>query len=293
MPESPDYPDGQSPSGDDYVWLWDISTGKLRKSKVSELPFSEGGGGGGGEVVTNPSPFMVFNNSENYSYDEGTNTVTISDTRLKNRTLYPVLASQYGGGEINPELVTYVPIDPVDDTKGQIIITGFQLDDGQHLSLIVPGNATSSDVTYIQLLADVAELKLLTAPFRKTALGVNGAKVWWIGTVDTIPAGWQECVSMRGVFPMAQDPADDDFKGAIGTTGGLKRVKMKLENLIEHVHKFIKIQTQGSGTTSGYVRGQVQGNDEKYTESAGSANPAPIEIMNPYLIGLWIEFVGI
>jgi hypothetical protein len=295
MPDSPPFADGDSVSGDDLTWVWDVSAGKLRQAKISDLPFSNSGGGGGDNdpVITNPSPFMVFNSSDSYSYNVETNTVTISDIRLKNRSLYPVLTTQFGGGEFNPEMIEYVDIDPNDDSKGQVIISGFQLDEGQHISLIVPGNTSGSDTSYTQLQADVALLKLIAAPFLKTVLGVNGGKVLWGRPANEIPAGWQEYQEMRGFLPMAQDPVDADFGKAIGSTGGVKSIKMKLANLIEHAHKFIKIQTGGNGTTSGYVRGQSQGNIDKDTEKAGSPDPEPMNVLNPYRIVMWIEFVGL
>ncbi|MBD1394255.1 hypothetical protein [Mucilaginibacter glaciei] len=293
MPESPDYPIGEVAAGDDLVWVWDTSAGVLRKSKISDLPFGAGGGGGGGAVpvTTQPSPFMVFNDDENYSYDPATNTVTIRDTRLKNRTMYPVFATQIGGGELNPELIIYNDIDPDDDTKGRLIISNFQLEVDQHLTLIVPGDATGGDSAYAQLKADVAFLKLIAAPFIKTALGANGGKVFWGRPASEIPPGWQEYTAMRGTFPMAQDPDDEDFDAAIGTTAGAKSVKLVKENIpeldFERPRKVDDVDR--GGTRSKWSLDDVE------TGKIGTPdfNMKNVELMNPYRIIMWIEFVGI
>ncbi|MEO7212663.1 hypothetical protein [Mucilaginibacter sp.] len=296
MPESPPFAEGITPTGDDLVWVWGIDDGILRKCKISDLPFSTSGGGGGGADpgITNPNPFMVFTSSDNYAYDADTNTVIVSDVRLKGRVQYPVYVSQAGGGEVNPAIIGYEEIDPEDDTKGRFTLTGFQLDEGAHLTVIVPVNQNAGDSSLTQLTADVAELKRMMAPFTPTITGANGGKAWYTGDLnDLAGTGWQECVEMRGYFPMHRVEGDADFGGNVGTDGGAKGVKMTLGNLISHVHNFIKIQTQGSGVTSGYVRGAVQGNDTKATEATGSADPDPIKTIPPFLIGHWIEYVGI
>ncbi|MGZ3890172.1 MAG: hypothetical protein ACXVI9_06685, partial [Mucilaginibacter sp.] len=188
----------------DLVAGWDGLTNKTVAIDVSKLPGNGGGGGGGGgaTLITVSNPFMVFTDSPNYAYDAGTNSVTISDTRLLNKVQYPVATTQFGGGELNINQMTYFPVDPADDTKGKVVISNFQLDDNAHITITIPGQKTiADDVQFAQLVADVTLLKVLTAPFKPTALGPFGGKVWWPRSAGDIPAGWQECVAMRGLLP--------------------------------------------------------------------------------------------
>jgi len=292
MPESPPYAGGTTPATEDLVWIWDVSAGVLRQAPLSDLPFGTGGGGGE-PVVSEASPFMVFSTSGNYAWDEDTNTVKISDTRLRNRTLYPVFTTQYGGGEFQPGMISYNPIDPDDEsgTKGLLQIAGFQLDPEHHITIVVAGSGSSSDTSYAALQADVALLKQMMAPFKKTATGANGGKVWWIGPADTIPAGWQECEAMRGLFPMAQDPDDAAFNGVIGTTGGAKDVKLVKENIpeldIERPKKIPDVDRGGGGSQWSL--------DDIETAKVGTPDDdmQRVNIINPHAIGQWIEFVGI
>src|SRR6185437_15077768 len=214
-------PLGRTAAPGDLLMGWDGILNQTRSIDVAELPFTDGGGGGG--IFTSvPSPFKVFNYSDNYTYDAVTNSVKIRDTRLLNKIMYPVATTQFGGGEFEDSKLTYTAVDPDDDTMGNVVISGFQLDDGAHITLTVPGDRDpSGDAVYAQLLADVALLKLIAAPFYATALGANGAKVLWNRPASEIPAGWQEWIDIRGRMPIAMDTGDPDFE-TLGATGGEK-----------------------------------------------------------------------
>lgn len=289
MPQSPPYDDGTAPAVTDLVWIWDLGTGKLRQAPINTLPFSADGGG---SVVTMPSPFMITNTSPQYSYDAGTNSITIEDTRLLNKSQYPVSTTQFGGGDLKLQDITYKAISDDDDTKGAVVISGFALADGEHITITVPGSAGSDDPVYAALLADVAELKKMTAPFKPTGLGPNGGKVWWPSDND-IPDGWQECVAMRGLVPVGQDTGQAEF-AAIGASAGAKSVKLVAANIPE-----LSVDLDRPKKIADIDRGRDVSDwsvddVETVTLTVGTADAdmVNVNVMNPYLVGIWIEYVG-
>ena len=84
--------------------------------------------------------------------------------------------------------------------------------------------------------------------------------------------GWQilskQDVNAAGKTFVNIDPADTDFDTA-GKTAGEKTHTLTIAEMPSHFHNFIKVQTQGSGTISGYVNGQSQGPIGKLTEPEG------------------------
>lgn len=135
------------------------------------------------------------------------------------------------------------------------------------------------------VLARLDRVEGLLRPFS----GVGGM-VWWKGSIASIPAGWREVAEWRGKLPMPAKAPVDGVRPAgfdIGDEGGSETHTLTIDQMPSHSHEFKKIQTQGSGTTSGYVRGAVEGTDSKETESEGGNQPHPI--LNPYRVGCWIE----
>ncbi|QEM13491.1 hypothetical protein [Mucilaginibacter rubeus] len=139
------------------------------------------------------------------------------------------------------------------------------------------------------VLARLDRVEGLLRPFA----GVGGM-VWWKGTKEAIPTGWREVEGWRGRLPMHYNPDDADF-ATVGAPGGSKTVTMALENLIEHDHEQYVSITDQTGTliednrlSGGSGRGlwaKIFGR----TAKTGSANPAPMKIVNPYITGMWIE----
>lgn len=250
-----------------------------------------------------PSPFMVTTLSANYSYDEDTGNTTISDARLLNKRNYPVSTDQTGGGDFHLSQLIYNEVDPDDDTKGNVVITGFELDPDAHITIIVPGDRdASADTTYAGLLADVALLKLICGPMLTTPAGANGARIWWTGALADIPAGYEIDADWAGVVPVALNPDDDDFK-VMGDTGGSKTVTLTLENIPPHTHDLITpsrdlanyadagpdITKNGAGDTRTFTTEKTGG----YDPGTGTNIARPYSNMNPYKIGCWIKFIGI
>ena len=324
-------PLGRPAAAGDLVAGWDAVEGRTVGIDIAELP-NGGGGGGGGSLVSVPSPFKVYAGSSNYSYDEDLNSVTVRDARLLNKSLYPVFATQLNM-EFDDAQLTYTLVDPDDDTVGNVIISGFKLDGDAHLTITVPGSLDpSGDATYAKLIADVALLKVISAPFLTTAFGANGGKVWWTG--DVIPAGWQECIAMRGYVPLAQDPADvydettnpDSFDRAVGNHGGNKTINLTVDQLPAHSHFTTvddDVETPGHPNSIGRAISAVRSFIRYYLKPTGGPSGSPgtesyefcgagsdgiqptlaptsktgatadVNIMPPYLIGRWIEFIGI
>jgi hypothetical protein len=294
MTQSPPFADGDAPVGDDLVWVWDVSTGILRQAAVSSLPFTGGGGGGGGTTTLQASPFMITNDMAAYSYDAPTDSITIKDVRLLNKSFYPVSTTQFGGGDLRLSQLTYQPVSD-DPTKGMLVIAGFQLNDGEHITITIPGSGSSADPVYNQLLADVVELKRMLAPFTPTALGANGGKVWW-PSANAIPPGWVECVAMRGLMPIGKDGTQADFN-AIGNSGGAKSVKLAANNIPElstTIQRPLKFEDVDRGTNGGHSNWSLD-NIETITVKVGTADAGlqKVNTISPYMTGIWIEYIGI
>ncbi|MFD2874032.1 hypothetical protein ACFS5N_16235 [Mucilaginibacter ximonensis] len=305
---------GRDLADNDLILVWATEEEKNAIVAVSDLPASTGGGGGGGgtSIISVASPFIVVNTSPNYIPDAGANTVKILDERLLNKTQYPVATTQFGGGYFRLNVLAYNSVDPDDDTKGSVIISGFQLDNGEQIIITLPGERdASSDTEYAQLKADVAMLKAIAAPFIPTLTGPNGGKVWWPKSAGAIPAGWQECIAMRGRLPIAHDPADiynavtnpDGLSRPIGTPGGTKMHTNTLEEMVPHEHDII-IPSRDLANYSNAGPDLTHDGEGDHrtltTESAGGVDDGsgnkvakPYSIMNPYLIGIWIEYAGV
>lgn len=298
IPQLP--PLGRAPKAGDLVPIWDNDRSMTCEVDASQFGTS-GGGGGGGTFTQLATPFMVFPGSDNYFYDAGTNTVTVRDVRLLNKTQYPVSSTQYGG-EFNMDAITYNPVDPTDDTMGSVVIPNFKLDDNAHITITIPGEKDpSGDTTYSKLLADVALLKLIAAPFLVAATGPNGGKVFWGMAANLIPAGWQEYQAMRGKLPIAQDPDDvynavtnpEDLSRAIGQTGGAKGRKLVATNIPEL--DFQRPQIRPLGDVDRGALSSKWSLDDIETAQVGTPDEdmTEVNVMNPYRIVMWIEFVGV
>ncbi|MFC0514538.1 hypothetical protein ACFFGT_10010 [Mucilaginibacter angelicae] len=138
------------------------------------------------------------------------------------------------------------------------------------------------------VLARLDRIEKLTAPFKN-----GGGAWWWTGGVSNIPAGWREVPGWRGRFPVHFNPDDPDF--AEGTTGGAKGVTMTSGNLIEHDHEqYVSVtDTTGIQVEANHIDGgSGRGLWAKLfgrTKTTGSGTPDPMNILNPYKTGCWIE----
>ncbi|WP_113638953.1 hypothetical protein [Nubsella zeaxanthinifaciens] len=138
------------------------------------------------------------------------------------------------------------------------------------------------------VLARLDRLEKVAAPF---TIAGKGGMVLWNRPANEIPDGWAEVVDWRGRLPMGYDPAQTEFN-LVGKTGGAKGVKMMLANLIAHVHNVAVGFVNGRSDNANDRDVAVPGANNKNTTSAGSADPEPINVLNPYRVVVFIEYVG-
>jgi hypothetical protein len=284
IPQFP--PLGRTPTAGDLLLIWDGVLSKTTNVDVTGLPYGEGVG----TVATAlGSPYKVRNTDPNYAY-VGTS-VVITDPRLLGKSDYVVSTTQ-----LNIEFDDYqITCDPI---AGSVTISNFQLQDGSHITIYADGVTTTSAAEfYASLVAQLTLFAQMLSPFATTAFGANGAKVWWIGTPDTIPAGWQECIAMRGYIPIAQQPADvydptanpTGLSQPIGTTLGAKTNTLVGDNIPPFT---IPVGTDNKGGSGGYPVLSTHNVEGLFDIPAGGAGTG-FSVLNPVCIGMWIEFIGV
>ena len=73
-------------------------------------------------------------------------------------------------------------------------------------------------------------MKLKTAPI------INGGIVWpFRRPANEIPAGWKECIDLRGKTVVGRDPNDNDFAN-LGNTVGVKTHTLTINEMPAHKH---------------------------------------------------------
>lgn len=268
---------------DDLVYVGEAATGILRKAKVSQLPFGQGGGGGGDQPLVG-SPFKARITDDGVTVTaEGT---TVSDARLLGKEDYPVSSSQLQNAVFRDDEVE------IDANAGTVFIPDFQLQDGEVLVLYPDGVAGSSGGggNLQPILDRLSELERMIAPFTPGLLGAASGRVWWTGPLETIPIGWVVDTDMAGYFPMPQKTSDVSF-ATIGGIGGAKMHTNTIAEMPEHDHDVAIGFINGRSDNANDRNVAVPGVNNKNTSKTGSGTPW--NIMNPYKVGNWIKYVGI
>lgn len=292
---------------DDLTYLYDSSAGILKFVEVGKLPGGTGGGGGGGPLPPGTytllgSPFKIFPDDDAYSYDSGTDTITISDIRLIGKTSYPVFCTQING-EVREDNLSY------NDVDGIVTITGLGgLADGEHITISTDGVPNDMISNYISTLQGrITLLEQIAKPFMSYTSGAStvtgGGIIAWFRPAAEIPVGWQEWTPGRGRFLIGNDSSDPDFETNLGS-GGDKMHTNTIEEMPPHYHGYYRIP-DGSDRFSKTV-GSGHSHHEAVpthtnTEYAGGVRDSiflpphaePWNIMNPYRVVNWIQFVGI
>lgn len=123
--------------------------------------------------------------------------------------------------------------------------------------ITVNGAVTTKSMT---ISGDVKVNSVLDATTVKQGGNVlipSGVVVMWSGAVNAIPAGWALCngqngtPDLRGRFIVGYDPNDGDYNG-IGKNGGEKKVKLTVDEMPAHRHKFLS-DDQISGKNDTYA----------------------------------------
>jgi hypothetical protein len=182
----------------DIVYVFDSIRSILCQSPVTNLPAGTGGGGGGNVGTLLGSPFKVRAGDDNYSYDSGTNKVTITDLRLLGKTDYVVSATDVSNEFENDRLL-------YNEVAGSVTISDYQLTAGSHITIYADGVVSTALQTYILSIKD----KITTYDkVLKPVLTLGGVCWPWRKPAIDIPPGWQEVTDFRGKVLIGQDPAD-------------------------------------------------------------------------------------
>jgi len=138
------------------------------------------------------------------------------------------------------------------------------------------------------ILARLDRVEGLLRPFTTI-----GGMIWWRGSIATIPAGFREVVEMRGKFPMAAKAPVDGVRPVnfdIGNEGGSETHTLTPEEIPEFE---ISIPTTGYADIHGAADKLVGHSDTPnapdITITVNAGGGQPHTIMNPYLVGCWIE----
>lgn len=229
-----------------------------------------------GAVVTGNtvSPGIVAVNGEVFYFEGGTastNTFVNKDETLKTfqdtsyKVLIEVRTIRFGNGD---PATTYPWSDFVRlKTIGEI-------------SELIADMATTQQIANLQEQIDL--LKLKTAPV------VNGGVVWaWFKPASDIPAGWKECVDVRGRTIVGLQPGDAEF-GMLKGTYGTKKHQLTVAELPSHRHSFQTTRDFGDSTPSSQVTTDPQQNKGPgYTDNTGSDQPH--NNIQPSIIAYYIE----
>lgn len=271
---------------DDKLFVWEKDTAKLKQADVSQLPSSGTGGGTGGgtNIGTNPATFKIRITDPQCSII-GTDTV-INDNRLLGFTDYPVRATQLNNAAFRDNELEY------DSFNARVTLKNFILMASEFVVIEAPGYKNTADGggSFSSLLARIEKLEMIAAPFMLTENGVNGGVMIWKKPANLIPAGWQEWGPGRGKTLIGNDPNDPDFD-TIGKTGGEKKHTLTIDELPSHNHQYLGFTVnQSGGGDSGF--GSLKYIPTGLT-TATVGGSVPHNILNPYRVVEFIEFVGL
>ena len=175
---------------------------------------------------------------------------------------------------------------------------------GLYDSVIVP-NLSQQLADLTAAIAPIAAVMSVFIP--------GGIALPWRKPANTIPPGWQEVTDMRGRTIFGYNPSDADFN-VVNNTGGSKTKTLSVNNLPAHSHK-IASNVIGNGSpnisafperTIPYRAANVPGGSDNYDYQFGSVdNEANVgkssqtgsgeafNVLNPYRIVMFIEFIGL
>lgn len=240
--------------------------------------------------------------------------VLIDDIRLIGKTDCVVYAQQLSG-ELPDEDLDFTNI-----TEGKLTVKNFALVSGYHLTLDTDSGVSQSDGNLQTIADDIAELKMLTLPFRSTLVSPGMAAYLFMRPAIEIPTGFEEVTSLRGMTICGWNPDDASFQ-TVGDGGGSKTVTLAAGNLPLHRHFTVVDETietnsfpQDNNRAIGPTRGRIKawskgsgGGNESYvdygasntvpfkeptlapTSGAGALQPNGVSTMSPYRIVIFIR----
>lgn len=130
------------------------------------------------------------------------------------------------------------------------------------------------------LKAEVEILKTKTAPIQ------NGGIAWpWFLPKDEIPAGWKECLDLRGKVVVGLDPNDPDF-AILKSTLGEKYHQLTIAELARHRH-YGQSMTYAEVWKGNGFKPDDFNNQDGFTEYEGGDQPH--NNIQPSIIAYFIE----
>lgn len=140
--------------------------------------------------------------------------------------------------------------------------------------------------TQAQIAALQEQINLLAI---KTAPIINGGIVWpWRKPAADIPAGWKECIDLRGKTIFGRDPNDTTFAN-LGNTIGTKTKTIAKVNLPAVGLSYEDVEPG----TPDWMGGGFDGGNNKFTRrsktTANMGSGTPMDVLNPGRIVNFIE----
>lgn len=125
---------------------------------------------------------------------------------------------------------------------------------------------------------------------KKTAIFQPGGVAFpWFKPVADIPAGYQECVNIKGRTIIGYDPTQVEFD-TIGKIGGAKNKTLSINEIPSHNHG-LGLSTGGANSDGGndFVKNSTTASTFS-TKNSGEGQS--FSILNPHIIAAYIEFIG-
>ncbi|PIF44932.1 hypothetical protein CLU96_1931 [Chryseobacterium sp. 52] len=225
----------------------------------------------GCEIIgTNVSPGVVAIEGKLYYFEGGSivSTVYIHTEEIQKtfedsttKTLIEKKTVRFGSGSVNYNWGDFVKLKTLKEIQSKV------------------DNSVSIDD--FNLLKDrVAVLEMKTAPIQ------NGAIAWpWFLPKDEIPAGWKECIDLRGKTIVGLDPDDPDFS-ILKAILGEKFHQLTILEMPRHRH-YGKSMVYAETWKGNGFKPDDYNNEDGYTEYEGGDKPH--NNMQPSIIAYYIE----
>lgn len=142
------------------------------------------------------------------------------------------------------------------------------------------------------------EKRIKALETKKSPIPIGLIAIWNKPSTEPIPKGWQECMDLRGRFPLGWNPDDLDFN-ELGREDGEKEHTLTIQEMPEHNHEYEDIyysEAHGHvGVPNAFGSARSDNDNSGHQMRRTSYNKGgnqPHNNMPPYKIIRFIEFVG-
>lgn len=142
------------------------------------------------------------------------------------------------------------------------------------------------------------EKRLKALETKKSPIPIGLIAIWNKPSTEPIPKGWQECMDLRGRFPLGWNPDDLDFN-ELGREDGEKEHTLTIQEMPEHNHEYEDVyysEAHGHvGVPNAFGSARSDNDNSGHQMRRTSYNKGgnePHNNMPPYRIIRYIEFVG-